>query len=264
MAASRLMEGKHGLVMGVANDRSIAWGVAAALREAGADLAISYQGDVFASRAQPLAETIGARLAVACDVEDRASLDRMFAELGRTFGRLDFVVHALAYADREGLKGRYLDTTPENFRRSLDISCFSFTEVARRAEPLMTSGGSLLTLSYLGAQRVVPAYNVMGVAKAALEMSVKYLAADLGPKAIRVNAISAGPVKTLAGSAIAGARQIYRASEVSSPLRRNPGLEEIGRAAMYLLSDLSRAVTGEIHYVDGGFHAVGMPGLGRD
>ena len=264
MAGSRLMEGKHGLVMGVANDRSIAWGVAAELHKAGAELALSYQGEVFASRAKPLADSLGATLARPCDVEDRASLDRLFAELERTFGRLDFVVHAVAYADRDGLKGRYLDTTPENFRRSLDISCFSFTEVARRAEALMSGGGSLLTLSYLGARRVVPAYNVMGVAKAALEASVKYLAADLGPKAIRVNAISAGPVKTLAGSAIAGARQIYRASEVSAPLRRNPGPEEIGRAAVYLSSDLARAVTGEIHYVDGGFHAIGMPGVERD
>jgi enoyl-[acyl-carrier protein] reductase I len=254
-----LMAGKRGLVMGVANDHSIAWGIAQALAAAGARLAFTYQGDTFERRVRPLAQQLGVDHVLPCDVEDEASLDRIFAELGRAWGRLDFVVHAIAFSDKEELKGRYLDTTRANFKRTLLISCYSLTEVARRAQPLMHDGGALLTLSYIGAARVTPSYNVMGVAKAALECSVRYLAADLGSQNIRVNCISAGPVRTLAGSAIADARFTYGWTRDQSPLRRPVALEEVGRAGLYLLSDLSSGVTGEVHFVDCGYHVVGIP-----
>ena len=254
-----LMAGRRGLVMGVANERSIAWGLARTLVAHGAELAFTHQDETLGRRVRPLARSLGSDLAFACDVEDGASLDRVFAELARCWQRIDFVVHAIAYSDKDELKGPYLATSRENFLRTLHVSCFSFTAVARRAAPLMDAGGSLLTLSYLGAERVVPNYNVMGVAKAALEASVRYLAADLGPAGIRVNAISAGPVRTLAGSAITGARHILRWSETHAPGRRSVGLDELGGAGLYLLSDLSRGVTGEIHHVDLGFNVIAIP-----
>tara|TARA_R110002072_G_scaffold10058_1_gene47673 strand:+ start:41 stop:859 length:819 start_codon:yes stop_codon:yes gene_type:complete len=252
------MAGKRGLVMGVANDRSIAWGIAKAVSEQGAELAFTYQGEALERRVRPLAASVGCDMVFACDVTDDASVDAVFAELEKQWGKLDFVIHAIAYADKEELKGKYLNTSRGNFVRSLDISCYSFTAIAQRAVPLMKDGGSLLTLSYYGAERVMPHYNVMGVAKAALEASVRYLAADLGVAGIRVNAISAGPIKTLAASGIGDFRYILKWNEVNSPLRRNVTIEQVGGAGVYLLSDLSGGVTGEIHHVDAGYHTVGM------
>jgi enoyl-[acyl-carrier protein] reductase I len=257
--ASALMKAKKGLIMGVANDRSIAWGIADILHQHGAELAFTYQGDTLAKRVKPLAEGIGSSLVLPCDVEDEASMDAVFAAIEKDWGRLDFFVHAIAYSDKDELKGEYLNTTRDNFSRTMDISCYSFTALAQRAAPLMSEGGSLITLTFSGAERVVPNYNVMGVAKAALEASVKYLAVDLGPKNIRVNAISAGPMRTLAGSAIAGARHIYRWSEDNAPLQRSVQMEDVGGSALYLLSGLSNSVTGEIHHVDCGYNIVGIP-----
>ena len=254
-----LMAGKRGLIVGVANSYSIAWGIAQALHQHGAQLAITYQGDAFRRRVEPLAETVDAAILMHCDVEEEDSVDAVFDRIAAQWGGLDFLVHAIAFSDREELKGRYLDTSEANFCRTLKISCYSFTDMARRAAPLMVDGGSLITLSYLGAERVTPNYNVMGVAKAALEASVRYLAVDLGPQGIRVNAISAGPMRTLAGSAIADARYVYRYAHDNAPLRRNVLPEEVGGAALYLLSPLSGAVTGEVHHVDCGFHAIGIP-----
>lgn len=259
-----LMAGKRGLVMGVANERSIAWGIASAAASQGAQLAFTYQNESLKKRVEPLAASVGSNVAVMCDVSDDDALDRAFEEIGKTWGGLDFILHAIAYSDKGELKGRYADTSRENFLNTLDISCFSFTNIARRAWPLMTDGGSMLTLSYVGANRTTPNYNVMGVAKAALEASVRYLAADLGEHGIRVNAISAGPMKTLAGSAIADARHTFRFAEKNAPLKRNASLDEVGHAGLYLLSDLSAGVTGEIHYVDGGFHTVAIPKPDRE
>jgi enoyl-[acyl-carrier protein] reductase I len=253
------MEGRRGLIMGVANDHSIAWGIAKTLHQHGAELAFTYQGEAFAKRVLPLAQSLGSKLVLPCDVEDDAGIAATFEQLGKSWRRLDFVVHAIAYSDKEELKGRYLDTTRQNFRQSLDISCYSFTAVAQKALPMMTAGGALLTLSYSGAERVMPNYNVMGVAKAALEASVRYLAADLGPNGVRVNAISAGPMRTLAGSAIGSARYVYKFTRDHSPLRKNIQLEEVGGAALYLLSDLAAGVTGEVHHVDAGYNVIGMP-----
>jgi enoyl-[acyl-carrier protein] reductase I len=259
-----LMAGKRGLVIGVANGYSIAWGIAQAAAQHGAELALTYQGDQFRRRVEPLAESIGAPLTMHCDVEEEDSVAAVFARLKEHWGRLDFLVHAIAYSDRDELKGRYVDTTEENFVRTLKISCFSFTDIARRAAGLMDGGGSLVTLSYLGAERVMPNYNVMGVAKAALEASVRYLAADLGPQNIRVNAISAGPMRTLAGSAIADARYVYKHTYDTAPMRRSLALEDVGGAGLYLLSELSAGVTGEVHHVDCGYHAIGMPSAPRN
>jgi enoyl-[acyl-carrier protein] reductase I len=259
-----LMAGKRGLVIGVANGYSIAWGIAQAAAQHGAELALTYQGDQFRRRVEPLAESIGAPLTMHCDVEEEDSVAAVFARLKEHWGRLDFLVHAIAYSDREELKGRYVDTTEENFVRTLKISCFSFTDIARRAADIMDGGGSLVTLSYLGAERVMPNYNVMGVAKAALEASVRYLAADLGPQNIRVNAISAGPMRTLAGSAIADARYVYKHTYDTAPMRRSLALEDVGGAGLYLLSELSAGVTGEVHHVDCGYHAIGMPSAPRN
>ena len=253
-----LMNGKRGLIMGLANDRSLAWGIAKALSQHGAELAFSYQGDLFKKRVVPLVEPLKPAALIDCDVTKAESIDAAFAELGKLWGSLDFVVHAIAFSDKEQLKGRYVDTTAENFRMTLDISCFSFTAVAQRAEKMMTDGGSLLTLTYYGAEQVMPHYNVMGVAKAALEASVRYLAEDLGKKKIRVNSISAGPIKTLAASGIGDFRYILKWNELNSPLRRNVGVDEVGDAGVYFLSDLSRGVTGEVHHVDAGYHIVGM------
>jgi enoyl-[acyl-carrier protein] reductase I len=252
------MSGKRGLVMGVANDRSIAWGISKALAAQGAELAFTYQGEALEKRVRPLAEQVGAKKVVAADVTDAASLDAAFAELARDWGSLDFVVHAIAYSDKDQLKGHYVDTTRENFLKTMDISCFSFTDVCRRALPLMPNGGSLLTLTYIGAERVTPHYNVMGVAKAALEASVRYLAADLGPKNIRVNAISAGPIKTLAASGIGDFRYILKWNELNAPMRRSVTIDEVGNSGLYLLSDLGAGVTGETLHVDNGYHVVGM------
>jgi enoyl-[acyl-carrier protein] reductase I len=256
--AKPLMAGKRGLIMGVANDRSLAWGIAKAAREHGAELAFNFQGEALGKRVRPLAESIGSNLLVECDVTDEASLDRTFATLAGTWPRLDFVVHAIAFSDKEELKGKYVDTTRGNFARTMDISCFSFTDVCRRAVPLMSEGGSLLTLTYAGAERVMPHYNVMGVAKAALEASVKYLAVDLGALNIRVNAISAGPIKTLAASGIGDFRYILKWNQYNAPLRRNVTIEDVGGTGVYFLSDLSSGVTGEVHHVDCGYHVVGM------
>jgi enoyl-[acyl-carrier protein] reductase I len=256
---SASMAGKRGLIMGVANDRSIAWGLAKALHGRGAELAFTYQGETFGSRVRPLAESVGSELVLPCDVSSESEVAAVFDRLGQSWNGLDFVVHALAFSDKDELKGRYLDTSRGNFARTLEISCFSFTEIARRAAPMMGDGGSLLTLTYLGAERVTPNYNVMGVAKAALETSVRYLAVDLGEHGIRVNAISAGPMRTLAGAAIADARFVYRWSRDHAPLARNVLLEEVGNAGLYLLSELSRGVTGEIHHVDAGYNTVGIP-----
>jgi len=253
-----LMAGKKGLIMGVANDRSIGWSIAKALHRHGAQLAFTYQGEPFLKRIQPLAASIGATTLLPCDVTDEASLDAVFATLGREWRSLDFVVHAIAYSDKEELKGRYIDTTAGNFATTMAVSCYSFTAVAQRAAPLMTGGGSLLTLTYFGAERVMPHYNVMGVAKAALEASVRYLAEDVGKQGIRVNALSAGPIKTLAASGIGDFRYILKWNEFNSPLRRNVTGEDIGNAALYLLSDLASGVTGEVHHVDCGYHVVGM------
>ena len=252
------MAGKRGLVMGVANDRSIAWGIARAAAAEGATLAFTYQGEALLKRVKPLADQVGATHVLPCDVNDEASMDSVFAALAADWGSLDFVVHAIAFSDKEELKGRYVETTRKNFAMTMDISCFSFTAVCQRAEKLMPNGGSLLTLTYYGAERVMPHYNVMGVAKAALEASVRYLAADLGVQGIRVNAISAGPIKTLAASGIGDFRYILRWNELNSPLKRNVTTEQVGGAALYLLSDLSQGVTGEVHHVDSGYHVVGM------
>jgi enoyl-[acyl-carrier protein] reductase I len=256
-----LMAGKRGLIMGVANDRSIAWGIARVLAAHGAKLAFTYQGDAFGRRAIPLAKSVNSEIIVNCDVGDLATVDNVFAEVKRTWGGLDFVVHALAFSDRRELQGRYSDTTRDNFANTMVISCFSFTEIAKRAAGLMSNGGALLTLTYGGSQRVVPSYNVMGVAKAALEASVRYLAADFGGQRIRVNALSAGPMRTLAGAAISDARIIFNYQGDHAPLRRTPTLNEVGGAALYLLSDLSGGVTGEVHYVDCGYNVVAMPTL---
>ncbi|MFD1624551.1 enoyl-ACP reductase FabI [Azospirillum griseum] len=253
-----LMAGKRGLIMGVANDRSIAWGIASTLAKHGAELAFTYQGDALLKRVKPLAEQVGARLLLPCDVTDEASIDATFAAIEAEWGKLDFVVHAIAFSDKNELDGLYLDTTRSNFLRTMDISCYSFTAIARRAVPLMTDGGSLLTLSYYGAERVMPHYNVMGVAKAALEASVRYLAVDLGSKAIRVNAISAGPIKTLAASGIGDFRYILKWNELNAPLKRNVTIQEVGGAGLFLLSDLGTGVTGEVMHVDSGYHTVGM------
>ena len=258
MAFDGLMKGKRGLVMGVANQHSIAWGIAQALHEAGAELAFSYQGDLFKKRVVPLVEPMKPAALIDCDVTDPGSLDAGFAELAKVWDSIDFVVHAIAFSDKEQLKGRYVDTTAENFRMTMDISCYSFTAVAQRAEKLMPHGGSMVTLSYYGAEQVMPHYNVMGVAKAALEASVKYMAEDLGKKKIRVNSISAGPIKTLAASGIGDFRYILKWNEYNSPLRRNVTQTEVGNSALYLLSDLSSAVTGENLHVDAGYHVVGM------
>ncbi len=254
-----LMAGKRGLIMGVANDRSIAWGIADRLHRQGAELAFTYQGDAFERRVRPLAQSLGSDLVLPCDVSRESDIDSVIATLGEAWGTLDFVVHAVAYSDKDELKGQYLDTTRDNFAKTLVVSCYSFTALARRASALMTGGGSLITLSYLGAKRVTPNYNVMGIAKAALETSVRYLAADLGGAGVRVNAISAGPMRTLAGSAIADARFVYRWNGTHAPLGRNVTLEEVGSAGLYLLSDLSAGVTGETLYVDGGYNTVGIP-----
>jgi len=256
-----LMQGKRGLVMGVANDHSIAWGIAKRLAEAGAELAFTHQGEAFGRRVRPLAESVGAAHVLPCDVEDLSSVDAVFEALERSWGGLDFVVHAVAFSDKAELKGRYADTTRENFSRTMLISCFSFTEVARRAAPLMTRGGALLTLTFAGSVRVMPNYNVMGVAKAALEASVRYLAYDFGPQNIRVNAISAGPMRTLAGAGIADARAMYNFQRRNAPMRKSVTMEEIGGAGLYLLSDLSTGTTGEVHYVDAGYNITSMPRL---
>ena len=253
-----LMAGKRGLVMGVANDRSLAWGIAKSLREAGAELAFTYQGEALSKRVRPLAESLDSDFLVEADVTSEASLDAVFAAIGERWGRLDFLVHAIAFSDRNELTGKYVNTSRDNFLRTLDISCFSFTDLCRRAAPLMTEGGSLLTLTYLGAERVVPHYNVMGVAKAALEASVRYLAVDLGDDNIRVNAISAGPIKTLAAYGIGDFHYILKWNQLNSPLQRNTTIEDVGGAGLYLLSDLSSGVTGEVHHVDCGYHVVGM------
>ena len=253
-----MMAGKRGLIMGVANARSIAWGIAQSCRRHGAELAFTYQGDALRKRVEPLAAEAGSDIVIPCDVSDDASIDRTFDILKERWGRLDFLVHAIAFSDKDQLTGRYIDTTGGNFTRTLYISCYSLTAVAQRAEPLMGGGGSILTLTYYGAEKWMPHYNVMGVAKAALEASVRYLAADLGEQNIRVNAISAGPIKTLAAAGVGDFRYILRWNELNSPLRRIVTIEEVGDAALYLLSDLGRAVTGEIHHVDGGYHIVGM------
>jgi enoyl-[acyl-carrier protein] reductase I len=256
-----LMAGKRGLIMGVANDHSIAWGIAKRLSEQGAELAFTYQGEAFGRRVKPLAASVGAELLLPCDVEDVSTVDAAFAKLRETWGSIDFVVHAVAFSDKNELRGRYADTTRENFVRTMVISCFSFTEVAKRAAAMMPNGGALLTLTYGGATRVMPNYNVMGVAKAALESSVRYLAADYGGRNIRVNAISAGPVRTLAGSGVSDARLMFNFQRRHSPLRRTVTIEEIGGTSLYLLSDLSAGVTGEIHFVDCGYNIISMPRL---
>ena len=256
---ARLMAGKRGLIMGVANDHSIAWGIARALAGAGADLAYTYQGDAQAKRVKPLAESVSSRIVLPGDVENDAELGSVFGTLAEEWGSLDFLVHSLAYSDRNELKGRYVDTSRQNFISTLSISCYSFTDVARRAAALMKNGGSLLTLTYGGATRVMPNYNVMGVAKAALEASVRYLAADLGRDNIRVNAISAGPMRTLAGSAVGDARLVFKWNKAHSPLKKNIELDHVGGAGLYLLSELSAGVTGEVHFVDAGYHVIGMP-----
>lgn len=253
-----LMKGKRGLVMGVANDRSIAWGIAKALADQGAELAFTYQGEGFGKRVAPLAESVGSKLVLPADVQDKASLDTVFQTLQDEWGGLDFLIHAVAYSDKEELAGMYLDTSKKNFLNSLDISCYSLVDLTRRAATMMPDGGSIITLTYMGSQRVQPNYNVMGVAKAALESSVRYLANDLGPQGIRVNAISPGPMKTLAGSAIGGARRVFRAIEENTPMRSNATLEAVGGTAVYLASDLGVCTTGEIVHVDGGYHIMGM------
>ncbi|WP_315702360.1 MULTISPECIES: enoyl-ACP reductase FabI [unclassified Bradyrhizobium] len=254
-----LMKGKRGLIMGIANDHSIAWGIAKTLAAHGAEMAFTYQGDAQARRLRPLAQTLGSDLVLPCDVEDIASVDAVFEALSKSWDRLDFVVHAIGFTDKNELRGRYADTTRENFLRTMLISCFSFTEVAKRAVPLMTDGGSMITLTYGASMRAMPNYNVMGVAKAALESSVRYLAADFGAQRIRVNAISAGPVRTLAGSVIGDARAMFGFQQKHSPLGRGVTLDELGGSALYLLSDLAGGVTGEIHYVDSGFNIVLQP-----
>ncbi|MBT4628188.1 MAG: enoyl-ACP reductase FabI [Rhodospirillales bacterium] len=253
-----LMAGKKGLIMGVANDRSIAWGISKALSEHGAELAFTYQGDALLKRVQPLAASVGSDMVMPCDVTDSGSLQTTFDTIAEKWGKLDFILHAIAFSDKEGLKGRYIDTSADNFQATMNISCYSFTQVCQHAAPMMNEGGSLLTLTYFGAERVMPHYNVMGVAKAALETSVRYLAEDLGKDGIRVNSLSAGPMKTLAASGIGDFRYILKWNEYNSPLRRNVTLDDIGGAGMYLLSDLASGVTGENHHVDCGYNIVGM------
>ncbi len=256
---STLLKGKRGLVMGVANDHSIAWGIAKVLAAHGAELAFTYQGDALGRRVSPLAKSVGSELVLPCDVEDLASVDGVFAAVDEAWGGLDFLVHAIAFSDKNELKGRYADTTRDNFSRTMLISCFSFTEIAKRAAERMKNGGAMVTLTYGGSTRLMPNYNVMGVAKAALEASVRYLAGDFGPQGVRVNAISAGPVRTLAGAGIADARFMYNFQRANSPLRRTVTIDEIGGSALYLLSELSGGVTGEIHYVDSGYNIISMP-----
>ncbi|SIO24336.1 Enoyl-[acyl-carrier-protein] reductase [NADH] [Rhodovulum sp. ES.010] len=256
--STKLMEGKRGLIMGLANDKSIAWGIAQQCAEHGAELAFSYQGDALKKRVGPLAESLGSDFVLECDVAEEGSLDALFDGLARRWDRLDFIVHAIGFSDKEQLRGRYVDTTRDNFATTMDISVYSFTAVVQRAAKMMTEGGSALTLTYYGAERVMPHYNVMGVAKAALEASVRYMAEDLGKERIRVNAISAGPIKTLAASGIGDFRYIMKWNELNSPLRRNVSQEEVGKSALYLLSDLGSGVTGEVHHVDAGYHVVGM------
>jgi len=253
-----LMKGKRGLVMGVANERSIAWGIAKTLAYEGAELAFTYQGEGFGKRLRPLAESVGSNLVIPADVQDEASLDAVFKTLEDEWGELDFLVHGIAYSDKDELNGRFIDTSRQNFLNSLDISCYSFVDVARRAAPMMKNGGSMITLTYMGSQRVQPNYNVMGVAKAALESTVRYLANDLGPSGIRVNAVSPGPMKTLAGAAIGGARKVFRTIGENAPLRSNATLDAVGGTAMYLMSDYGAYTTGEIVHVDGGYHIMGM------
>jgi len=259
MSDGQLMKGKRGLIMGVANDHSIAWGIAQTLHAQGAELAFTYQGDAFGKRVKPLADSIGANVVLPCDVSSEEDVDRLFADLEKQWGQIDFLVHAIAFSDKNELKGDYVDTSLDNFLTSMHISCYSFTSIARRAKKLMVDGGSMITLTYLGSERVMPNYNVMGVAKAALEASVRYLAVDLGPKQIRVNSISPGPMRTLAGAVIGNARHTFKYTQQASPLPRSVDLEDIGNAALYFLSDLSKAVTGQNHYVDCGFNIVGMP-----
>ena len=256
--ASDLMAGKRGLIMGLANDKSIAWGIAKALADAGAELAFSYQGDALKKRVDPLAAQLGSDIVMECDVSDQSSLDRLFSDLEAKWGKMDFVVHAIGFSDKNELRGRYVDTSPENFAMTMDISVYSFTAVAKRAAAMLPDGGSMLTLTYYGAERVMPHYNVMGVAKAALEASVRYLAEDLGKDGIRVNSISAGPIKTLAASGIGDFRYIMKWNEYNSPLRRNVSIDDVGGSALYLLSNLGAGVTGETHHVDAGYHVVGM------
>ncbi len=258
IAAGTLMQGKRGVIMGVANDRSIAWGIARAVAAQGAEVAFTYQGEALEKRVKPLAESVGSSLVLPCDVADDASMDATFDAVAKAWGRIDFLVHAIGYADKQFLRGRYLDTPRAAFLQAMDISCFSFVAVGQRAAALMQAGGSMLTLSYLGAERVTPHYNVMGVAKAALEASVRYMATDLGERGIRVNAISAGPIKTLAASGIGDFRYILRWNQYNAPLRRNVTIEEVGGSGVYLLSDLAAGVTGEVHHVDSGYHIVGM------
>jgi len=258
IASGTLMQGKRGVVMGVANDRSIAWGIARAVAAQGAEVAFTYQGEALEKRVKPLAESVGSSLVLPCDVADDASMDAAFDAVAKAWGRIDFLVHAIGYADKQFLRGRYLDTPRAAFLQAMDISCFSFVAVGQRAAALMEAGGSMLTLSYLGAERVTPHYNVMGVAKAALEASVRYMATDLGERGIRVNAISAGPIKTLAASGIGDFRYILRWNQYNAPLRRNVTIEEVGGSGLYLLSDLAAGVTGEVHHVDSGYHIVGM------
>ncbi|MDG1010285.1 MAG: enoyl-ACP reductase FabI [Amylibacter sp.] len=255
---SGLMQGKRGLIMGVANDKSIAWGIAKACHDQGAELAFSYQGGALGKRVKPLAESVNSELVLECDVTNNASIDTLFETLQAKWGKLDFVVHAIGFSDKNELRGRYVDTSQDNFRMTMDISVYSFTAVAQRAEKMMPDGGALLTLTYYGAEMVMPHYNVMGIAKAGLEASVKYLAMDLGPKNIRVNALSAGPIKTLAASGIGDFRYILKWNELNSPLRRNVTTGDVGKSGMYLCSDLSSGVTGENHHVDSGYHVVGM------
>ena len=255
---SGLMKGKRGVILGVANNRSIAWGIAKACQAQGAEIALTYQGDALKKRVEPLAAELGAEQLGHCDVTDPATIDAVFDRLKDKWGKIDFVVHAIAFSDKNELEGRYVDTSAENFSKSMLISCYSLTAIAQRAEKLMTEGGSIITLTYYGAEKWMPHYNVMGVAKAALEASVRYMAADLGPKNIRVNAISAGPIKTLAASGIGDFRYILKWNELNAPLRRTVTIEEVGGTGMYLLSDLGKAVTGEIHHVDAGYHIVGM------
>ncbi len=255
---SGLMTGKRGLIMGVANDKSIGWAIAKACADAGAELAFTFQGEALERRVRPLAEKVGSELVLPCDVTDTPSLDSTFAAVEKAWGKIDFVLHAIAFSDKDELRGRYVDTSPDNFALTMNVSCYSFTAVAQRAEKIMNPGGSMVTLTYYGAERVMPHYNVMGVAKAALEASVRYMAMDLGPKGIRVNALSAGPMKTLAAAGIGDFRYILRWNELNSPLRRNVSQEDVGRSGLYLLSDLSSGVTGETHHVDCGYHVVGM------
>ena len=259
VAPGALMKGRRGLVMGVANDHSIAWGIASQLAAQGAEMAFTYQGEAFGKRVEPLAQSVGSSLVLPCDVEDTSTVDQVFERLGNEWGSIDFLVHAIAYSDKDELKGRYADTTRDNFIRTMVISCFSFTELVRRAADLMPDGGAALTLTYGGSTKVMPNYNVMGVAKAALESSVRYLASDYGAQGVRVNAISAGPMRTLAGAGISGARAMFGFQKQHSPLRRTVSLEDVGGSALYLLSPLSGGVTGEVHYVDAGYNIISTP-----